>query len=264
MPTLHRPDVDIYYEHAGTGPPLLLIPGMLSDSATWMPVLPFLEPHFTLIRPDNRATGRMQDVELFSLSDCVDDLTALIEHLDLTNLHVAGHSMGGYLSLMLAEAVPDRIASMSLLASAGVNGPRNFQLFTSALEIRNLETDPARMAWLRALFPWLMSPEFFRDPNQLEAAIAASAAYAHGQSTHAMATQIDALTRFRGAPKGEKLPFPIQAVLADNDLLFPVDAAKGALKHVPDITFEVISDAAHSIHWEQPAAVAQAIRKIAS
>ena len=166
MPTVSRPDVDLYYEISGDGPPLLLIPGMLSDSATWMPMLPFLEPHYTLIRVDNRATGRMQDCGPFILPDCADDIAALADHLDLKDLHVMGHSMGGYLTLMLADLIPDRLASLTLLTSAATNGHRNFILFQHALKLYQDPNMPAGF-WLRNLFPWLMSPSFFANPNNL-------------------------------------------------------------------------------------------------
>ena len=256
MPTVTRPEVDIYYEISGNGPPLLLIPGMLSDSATWLPVLPFLEPHFTVIRPDNRATGRMQNCGPFTLPDCADDLAALVEHLDLQELHVAGHSMGGYLTLMLADRIPRRLASLTLLASAPANGQRNFKLFEHALILRKTSHLPADF-WLRNLFPWLMSPRFFKNPMELDGAMAAAMAYPFAQSIEAFERQINALTGFRSSAADGVLPCRIQAVLAAQDLLFPVEDSRKTLKGIPDLRFEVIQDAAHSIHWEQPQAVAQ-------
>lgn len=258
MPTLRRPDVDLYYEISGEGPPLILIPGMLSDSATWLPLLPVLEPRFTVIRPDNRATGRMQACGPFTLPDCADDIAALIEHLDLGNLHIAGHSMGGYLTLMIADRIPDRLASLTLLTSAAVNGPRNFSLFQHALELYKNPNLPAGF-WLRNLFPWLMSPGFFDNPAQLDAAITASLNYPFAQSATAMENQLNALTSFTAPPAETPLPCRAQAILGDRDLLFPEPDAHRALSLIPKLEIQTIAKAAHSIHWEQPAAVADAL-----
>jgi pimeloyl-ACP methyl ester carboxylesterase len=257
MPSLKRPDVDLYYEISGTGPPLVLIPGMLSDSATWLPVIALLQPHFTLIRPDNRATGRMQNGGPFTLEDCADDIAALIEHLDLHGVHVAGHSMGGYLTLMLAERIPDRLASLSLLTSALINGPRNSLLFAQTLTLRT-NPEPSDGFWLRTLFPWLMSPDFFANPAQLDAAIAAALMYPYAQSSAAMAQQIQALTGFTHQ-LDHSLPCPVQAIIGDNDLLFPEPDARHALNQIPNIEIHTIKGAAHSIHWEQPLALCNQI-----
>ena len=262
MPTLPRPDVDIYYEISGEGPPLLLIPGMLSDTASWLPVIPLLAPHFTLIRADNRATGRMQKCGPFSLTDCIDDIAALLDHLSLSDVHVAGHSMGGYLSLLLAERCPDRLASISLLASAATNGPRNFLLFEQALALRKNANLPTGF-WLRTLFPWLMSPGFFNDPTQLDGAISASQAYPFAQSVEAMELQINALTGFDAANHTKPLPCRAQAILGANDLLFPEADARQALAAIPNLKISTIQDAAHSIHWEQPRKLAEALKTFA-
>lgn len=260
MPKASVNGTTLPYEVSGKGPPLLLIGGMLSDSATWLPVLPLLEPHFTVIRPDNRATGRHQDVAPFTLPDCADDLAALLDHLNLKDVHVAGHSMGGYLTLMLADRAPDRLASLSLLASAAVNGHRNFELFNQVLKLRRAADDGF---WLRVLYLWLQSPAFFADPQNLDDVIAAVANYPYAQSLTAMELQIDALTGFAQRPPNTPLPCPIQAVLAGRDLLFPEPDARAALAPIPGLEVHAIAEAAHSIHWEAPAEVAAHLRRFA-
>lgn len=57
MPEFESSGATVHYEIAGDGPPLLLIAGTASDSASWGPLPPFL-PGRRLIMPDNRGTGR--------------------------------------------------------------------------------------------------------------------------------------------------------------------------------------------------------------
>ena len=56
MPELALKDITLHYEVDGSGPPLVLLAGMLSDSATWAVIAPLLTQNFTIIRPDNRTT----------------------------------------------------------------------------------------------------------------------------------------------------------------------------------------------------------------
>lgn len=260
MPSFDGRGFSMHYEVGGSGPPLLLIPGMLSDSATWLPVVGPLETAFTVIRPDNRATGRSQGTEDFLLPDCADDLAALLDHLGLDGVHVAGHSMGGYLALMLADRVGPRLASISLLASAPANGARNAMIFNEVLKLRR---DGPPMQWLRVLYPWLQSPGFFADAGNMEQIVLLTQAYPHAQSLTSMARQIKALRGFTPRNGATALPCPAQAVLAGRDLLFPVADAKAALGDVPWLKFHVVEEAAHAIHWEAPGPVISRLRAIA-
>src|SRR4051812_17139849 len=52
--TVHVNGIDLYYEEAGSGPPLLLIPGLSSTGFT----IPALETHFRNITLDLRGAGR--------------------------------------------------------------------------------------------------------------------------------------------------------------------------------------------------------------
>ena len=85
MPDLKLDDISLHYEVDGSGPPLLLHAGMLSDSATWAPLVPLLTEHFTLIRPDNRSTGRTTPGDApNSGAHMAADVLALMDHLGLT------------------------------------------------------------------------------------------------------------------------------------------------------------------------------------
>jgi pyruvate dehydrogenase E2 component (dihydrolipoamide acetyltransferase) len=60
---------------------------------------------------------------------------ALLDHLNLERVHLAGHSMGGLVSLTVASQAPERVASLVLIASAGLGADINgdyLQGFTEA------------------------------------------------------------------------------------------------------------------------------------
>ena len=58
MPALELPDLSLHYEDRGSGPPLLLVAGLASDSFSWLPVATPLAVRFRTIMPDNRGVGR--------------------------------------------------------------------------------------------------------------------------------------------------------------------------------------------------------------
>ncbi|MDG1473146.1 MAG: alpha/beta fold hydrolase [Ascidiaceihabitans sp.] len=248
MPKLDRGDVSLHYKISGTGPPLLMLAGMLSDSAIWAPLFPLLEPHFTLIRPDNRTTGRTTPWNAPAALDLVaDDARALLDHLEIPHAHVLGHSMGGLIGLLLAQNHPARIASLTTAATASMRMSRNVALFQTLVAIRRSNA-PAD-TWLRALFPWLFATSLFDTPEAIDEATKASLEYPFAQSTDAMAHQIDALAAFDPSALSQPPETPVQCLLAGSDLLIPLKDAQTALNGYPQ---HVIEHAGHSIHWDAP------------
>jgi len=90
------------------------------------------------------------------------------------------------------------------------------------------------------------------------AAAEASAAYPYRQSPDDFARQLAAL---QSAPKIElsTIRCPVLALAAGRDLLGPPEAVRALHAPIPDHRVAIIEAAAHSIHWEEPEAVAQCI-----
>ncbi|PWG74734.1 lipolytic enzyme, partial [Enterococcus hirae] len=84
MPIVSLNSVELYYELAGDGPPLMLIAGLASDNASWAPVIPMLSPRYTLIMPDNRGCGRTKIGDAPVHIDAIaSDFVELLDHLNL-------------------------------------------------------------------------------------------------------------------------------------------------------------------------------------
>jgi pimeloyl-ACP methyl ester carboxylesterase len=259
MPKLSLPDVALHYEVSGTGPPLLMIAGMVSDNASWAPLLPLLEPHFTLIRPDNRTTGRTTPIDApVSVSIYAQDCAALLDHLDIPQAHVLGHSMGGMIALEMMQDMPAKIASLTLAATAPIRLTRNLHLFKALLAIR--QSDAAPDTWLRAFFPWLFAPAVYDIPGAVDDAAAASLAYAHAQTVQGMAHQLQALEGYQPTHLPAEWPVPAQALLAADDMLIPLPLAQSALDGLP---VHIVPNAGHSIHWDAADTVATHVKTLA-
>lgn len=260
MPDLPLKDVTLHYEIDGKGPPLLLLAGMLSDSATWAGFLPLIKDHFTVIRPDNRTTGRT--VLGNAPADCAlmaTDALALMDHLGFDRFHVGGHSLGGLLSMELAHRVPARVVSVTVLASGRVRSPRTAAVFDALLAIRNAP-DGEEM-WLRALYPWVFGPAFFEDPENVETALTAARGYPYAQTADAMALQVAAFRAFRPQAKPENISSPTLVLYAGQDVMIPPALAQPSFAKIPNLTEATIPHAGHSIVWDAPQEVAAHLLK---
>jgi pimeloyl-ACP methyl ester carboxylesterase len=257
MAVLHLPDVRLHYEVEGDGPPLILIAGMMSDGASWGPVVQPLAKRFTVIRPDNRTTGRTLPLDApAGLAEWAGDVLALMDHLGLARAHVAGHSLGGLIGLHLAGMAPGRVETLALLASAPVFLPRNLGLFRLLLRLR--DEGMAQDLWLRGLFPWLFHPRVFEDGDLVETMLALSLGYPHAQGRDAMARQVEAFAAAEGVLRVPDTLPPTVAVLAVEDALFPLAVARAALEPLAIPVVEV-AGAGHSVHWDAPEAVVAAL-----
>lgn len=255
MPDLKLNDITLHYEVDGSGPPLLLIAGMLSDSASWGAVLPLLTPHFTVIRPDNRTTGRTTPADAdVTVQHYARDALALMDHLGFDQFHVAGHSMGGLTAMELTGLAAEKMQSLSILASAPVRAPRTMAVFDALLDIRRSEN--GENLWLKALYPWVFTPSFFADPANVEMAMAAAQAYPHAQTVDAMALQMESLRGFKPTVRAKDIACPTLILAAADDILIPNEAAEKAFAEIPDVRQHTIPNAGHSIHWDASQAVA--------
>lgn len=256
MPDLHLDDITLHYEIDGSGPPLLLLAGMLSDSATFAAFAPLLTGNYTVIRPDNRTTGRTTPWDAPASVDLMArDAMALMDHLGHDRFHVAGHSMGGLMSLEIAGMAPERVQTITVLASGRTRVPRTNAVFDTLLAIRR--APEGEEMWLRALYPWVFGHAFFEDAENIETALAAALAYPYGQSADAMAHQAKALRAFRPQSKLEQITAPTLVFYAGQDVLVPPDDARKGFAPLPNMTEITIPHSGHSIVWDAPNEVAE-------
>lgn len=257
MPSLDLPDVSLHYEVTGEGPPLMLIAGMLSDSTSWAPLIPHLAPHFTVISMDCRTTGRTTPADApASPVLWAQDALALMDHLGHPACHVAGHSLGGNIAWVIGAVAPERVASCTMIASAPLNLLRNLELFRTLIDIRRSDAPPD--SWIRLFLQWIFTPTFYQTPGVIEAAIAQALAYPHSQSADAMERQLTAVLNADPTPFQARPKVPLYALLAEDDLLIPLEMARATLQGVYQ---EVLPGSGHAPHWDAPESVATHLRR---
>ena len=110
--------VELAYDVAGTGPDLLLISGSASTRAIWSLVRPRLAASFRTIAFDNRDSGESTIVdEAYGLTELAADALAVLDVAGSQKAHVLGHSMGGVVAQEVALQHPERVSSLSLVAT---------------------------------------------------------------------------------------------------------------------------------------------------
>lgn len=115
--TVRVNNYDMSYVERGTGPPLLLVHGGLSDYRTWLPLMSeFSETNRTIAVSlrhyyPEKWDGKGDD---FSLQQHADDMTAFIKALNLGPVDLLGHSRGGIVTMMVAAQHPELVHKLVL------------------------------------------------------------------------------------------------------------------------------------------------------
>ena len=132
--------ITLSYSKYGSGPPLVLVHGGLSDDVTnWEFVKPILEKKFTVWAVARRGRGETDATEGHSVLDEAQDVAALIESIQQP-VFLLGHSYGAQCSLAAAARVPARVRKLILYE------PPRPSLMTDA-NLRMLERLAANNSW---------------------------------------------------------------------------------------------------------------------
>lgn len=118
-------DIDWAYSEGGTKgkPVLLLVHGLSGSRDNWNRVARYLTPHYHVIIPDLPGQGdsRVPNDFDYSIPNLTEKLRRFVESIQVdTNIHIAGHSMGGAVSLLYTAQYPLETKSLFLIGSAGV------------------------------------------------------------------------------------------------------------------------------------------------
>jgi 3-oxoadipate enol-lactonase len=124
MPHLSLPDAEIYYETHGEGSPFLFCSVTGLDHQAWKfhQVREFSRDHRVILF-DYRGTGKSsKTVQKYSIPMFTGDAAALLDHLNVEQAIVCGHSMGGVVAQFLAIEHPRKVKKL-ILASSGAAHP---------------------------------------------------------------------------------------------------------------------------------------------
>jgi pimeloyl-ACP methyl ester carboxylesterase/ketosteroid isomerase-like protein len=248
--------LDIAYERAGEGPPLVFAHGAATDSRLWRAQLAALAGEFTVVAWDEPGAGRSEDVPHgFGLADYADCLAALIESLELGPAHSAGLSWGGTVALELYRRHPSRVATLILADTyAGWKG----SLPKEELRARIAHAREAVAAPRQEFDPTL--PGLFSADPPAEA-LAALAEMAADVTPESLGTQLGVMAEADLRDLLPRIEVPTLLVWGEQDARSPLSVARQFERAIPDTTLVVIPDAGHVSNLEQPERFDEAVRE---
>ena len=115
---LYHKESSIYYEDEGQGKAIILLHGFLENSTMWKNIKPVLLKNNRVVCIDLLGHGNSDCLGYsHTMSDMADAVLGVINHLQVKEYTLIGHSMGGYVALTLAEKKPEAVLGLCLMNS---------------------------------------------------------------------------------------------------------------------------------------------------
>ncbi len=257
----------VVYRVAGSGPPVVLIHGMLNSSSHWQPVAERLAEGFTVLAPDLIGHGDSAaprgDYSLGAHAASIRDLLAAI---GIDRATVVGHSLGGGVAMQFFYQFPQRVERLALISSGGLGRQVSPVLRTAAL--------PGMSAALSlTIHPRLLSAiretgHRMRDRGipagvYLQALARALRPLETGGAREAFLQTLRAVID----PHGQRVSatdrlyllesIPTLIVWGERDHTIPIAHGRSAHDAIPGSSFRTIPAVAHFPHLEDPEALAR-------
>jgi 3-oxoadipate enol-lactonase len=247
VPTARLRDIDVYYEEHGSGPPLLLIPGIPAIANDWGSLAEPLSRTRHVISYDNRGSGQSSVTPgPYTTAQLAADGVALLDHLGIERADVFGMSMGGMIAQELALTRPDRVNKLVLgCTHAGIRHAVSPPRETGLAFAMDTADWAERM---RALAPHAFARDV--DPRMLDAFIAKKSKDV--QDPAGYRAQIDAVLAHDSYERLPLLEMPTLIVTGDDDRVIPGGSSDVLRERIPGSRLEVIAGAGHLFFIERP------------
>jgi aminoacrylate hydrolase len=237
-----RDSAELYYETHGSGPPLLLVPGLGGDGRWWGENVAKLAAHFTVIVHDHRGTGRSTLSRIdYSVAQMADDALQLIDALGFDKVHWCGHSTGGAMGQVLAIEHPGRIDKLVLSATWAKTDAFFARLFEARAQVLRA-LGPA--AYTRSSALALNSPFWVRDHDAELSALEAKAHEAIPEPEIVL-SRIAAIVAHDQRDRLQTVKAPTLAICARDDMVTPLYFTDELVRLIPNARAWVLPDGGH-------------------
>jgi 3-oxoadipate enol-lactonase len=253
-------DIELEYERAGEGPPLLLIMGMSGTIAHWgAPFLQELRRDFDTIAYNHRGVGASSRLEgPLTIAQLAQDAAGLLAALDLESAHVLGISMGGMVAQELVLARPEAIRTLAL--GCTYCGGEGSSLTPEAVMTRLAEAMGSgdRERAIRTSWEANVSPAFAANDE-------AYARFLQEGLRQAVAVpvimrQLQAIVGHDTSARLGEIAAPTLVVHGTVDEMVPVQNGRMVAGLIPGSQLEIFDGVGHLFFWERPERSAELLR----
>ncbi|ULM97697.1 alpha/beta hydrolase [Peribacillus frigoritolerans] len=257
MPTALHGKGSLHYEEKGIGQSLIFIHGVGLDLTMWEKQVEDLSKHFRVIAYDMVGHGGSgHPPGPYSLSQFVEQLAGLMNHLRIEKSHIIGFSMGGMVAQAFALKYPDKVKTLTIMnAVANRTKEQRNAVLKRVEEVKRtgpLATiEPAIKRWFNLEFMDLQEEivSKIRERLQTNDAVSYLAAYT------LFATADEELW-----PQIQQINIPTQIITGEHDLGSNPEMARQMHEMIVGSELMIVPNMRHMLPIEGAKIVNEAIR----
>jgi pimeloyl-ACP methyl ester carboxylesterase len=220
----------------------ILLHGFAGDPTTWRRTGEFLaDQGFEVVAIELPGHGN-QPFRASNLNEMAADLITTLPNPGNGKFHLVGHSLGGALSIIIAASVPDRIASLTLLAPFGIGTYINQSFLDGIVAAETIDALERELRKTTA-----------RPLSYSKSALAAMLAVKRTDTLQALHQIMarDGVQQLFLVPKLEKMNIPVRIFFGRQDQILRWQECLS----LPGKIGLHLFDTGHMPHWEDPSAV---------
>lgn len=248
-------EVKFSYTSKGSGTTIVFLHGFLENKSMWNGITESLPRALRKVSVDLPGHGESDNLGyIHTMEEMAEMVKALLDELKLKKVFLAGHSMGGYVALALAEIYPELIKGIILMNStARADSDQKVKDRDRAINL----VKENHKAFIRTAIPLLFRPKNRRNLLDQVKAIKTEALKTSKQGIIAalegmkIRTDREVLLHFA--------PYNILFIAAKNDPVFPFEVLEDQLKALR--VTPCITENGHMAHIEDPEIILPAIKK---
>jgi 3-oxoadipate enol-lactonase len=250
-------DADIYYDVAGSGPPVILLHPFPAHHEFWLPVAEFLSSRYRLIMPDLRGHGEsgLGDGPA-TMQKHASDVAQVMTDAGVDRAPLIGVSIGGYTIFEFWRRFRDRASALVLCNTKA--GAETAEARASRLETANDVLQSGTEPFFESMLQKVLSETTRHSrPDRVEGVLRMmrrmSAEDVAGVQ-RGMAERPDSVSTLR------TMNTRVLIITGDEDTTTGIPEAELMKQNIVGSQMKVIAKAGHYSPWEQPEDVGKLLR----
>ncbi|MBX2926338.1 MAG: alpha/beta hydrolase [Saprospiraceae bacterium] len=219
------------YDVQGRGPAVVLLHGFCEDSSVWDDFkTDLIEEHYRVICIDLPGFGQSEALPHPTIEAYADAVHAVVESLDLQQIILIGHSMGGYTALAFAEKHPSLLLGLGMFHSS----PYADSAEKKEARRRSIQfvEEQGHVIFVKQLLPVLFSENFARSNSY------AVDRLVHAASSYPAAGIIGGLEAMIQRPDRTSIlseaAYPVLFIIGEEDRAIPAEQSLSQT-HLPAV-----------------------------
>jgi pimeloyl-ACP methyl ester carboxylesterase len=251
--------VKLHYNIFGEGKPVIVLHGLFGSSRNWQSVAKTLSLNFQIITPDLRNHGQSFHAESMTYTEMSEDVLELIKINSLDNVSLIGHSMGGKVAMINALLHSHVIEKLAVLDIAPISYEHRYGKLFQAMNNLPLDNIKSRNEAEKILNDQIN--DIFLTRFLLQNLARTDNGFEWRLNLPAIQSNIEYISSFPDIGPDTQYEKPALFLGGEKSHFVQPQYHEKIKKYFPNADIELIENAGHMLHIEQPDKTVSKLRK---